>query len=100
MVKIYFDSSVYVKYFDITEKGSSEVRKIIDYVENHNNIQIIMSVWAINETIAAIDQKAYKKTEITKEEAHILIANVIQKTNEYSKKVSNNILIAAVNNEL
>jgi len=55
-----------------------------------------MSVWTINETIAAIDQKAHKKHEITKEETDSLTAKVLQKTNEYSKNELNSILFTPV----
>lgn len=87
MIRIYFDTSAYVKVFH-KEKGSTEAKKIIGYAEKHNNIQIKMSVWTINETIAAIDQKAYQRTEISKKEAGISIGRIIRKTKEYSKENS------------
>jgi predicted nucleic acid-binding protein len=87
MTRIYFDTSAFVKVFH-KEEGSTEAIKIIDHAEKHNNIQIIMSVWTINETISAIDQKAYQKTEISKKEAGISIGSIIRKTKEYSRENS------------
>jgi predicted nucleic acid-binding protein len=93
VLKIYFDSSAYTKVFSKHEIGSNAARKIIEYVETNNNIQIIMSVWTINETIAAIDQKANQRHEVSKREAQISIATIIRKTLEYSKYNSRIIFI-------
>jgi predicted nucleic acid-binding protein len=65
MKKIYFDSSAYTKAF-ANEEGSSTAKEIIKLAETTNDIQVIMSVWTINEVISAIDQKAYQTGEITK----------------------------------
>ena len=100
MIRIYFDSSAYVKVFDTSEEGSAEATKIIEHAEKNKNIQIIMSVWTINETISAIDKKAYQRRDISEKESHILIAKVIQKTNEYSKNESSNIVFASVDNDI
>lgn len=37
MIRIYFDSSAYVKVFDTSEEGSTEAIKIIDYAEKNKN---------------------------------------------------------------
>lgn len=100
MVKIYFDSSVYVKVFDARENGSIEARKIMEHIEKNSNIQIIMSVWTINETIAAIDKKAHQKHDISKEEADVLISQVLQKTLEYSKDQTSGISFVPVDNDI
>jgi predicted nucleic acid-binding protein len=44
-----------------------------------------MSVWTVNETIAAIDKKAYKRREITPEQANKSIGKLLFDISRYSK---------------
>ena len=47
-------------------------------------LQIIMSVWTINETISAINRKPrHTSQEITREEANQIISTILRRTIEY-----------------
>ena len=53
--KIFFDSSVYVKVF-AQELGAETVSQLFQLAFD-KRIQILLSVWAINETLVAVDKK-------------------------------------------
>lgn len=63
MIRIYLDSSAYTKVF-VDEVGSQSATDIIKLAESTDSIQIITSAWTINETISAVDKKAYQKNEL------------------------------------
>jgi predicted nucleic acid-binding protein len=60
--KIFFDSSVYVKAF--TQESGIEIVSQLFQLAYDKRIQILLSVWAINETISAVDRK-HRRREIT-----------------------------------
>ncbi len=94
MMKIYVDSSAYVKFFK-SEVGSSVVKKIIDLAEK-DKITICISMWTINESIAAIDKKHYQKHLIKEKTKNKIIATILQETLKFGK--SRNIRILATSN--
>jgi predicted nucleic acid-binding protein len=99
MKKIYFDSSVYTKVF-AKEEGSDTAKRIIKLAETTNDIQIIMSVWTINEVISAIDKKAYQTHEINEKESKQAIATVLQRSIEYPRTGKSNIYFARVEHDI
>jgi predicted nucleic acid-binding protein len=99
MKKIYFDSSAYTKAF-ANEEGSDIAKRIIKLAETTNDIQIIMSVWTINEALSAIDQKAYQTREITEKQSKQAIATVLQRSIEYPRTGKSNIYFAPVEHEI
>jgi predicted nucleic acid-binding protein len=93
MKKIYFDSSAFAKVFT-NEDGSDLAKDIIKVVERgHHNIELIMSIWTINETIAAIDKKAHKIHELSPTESNQIIAAILLRTKQYSKANSGIIFV-------
>ena len=88
--RIYFDASAYVKAFT-NEDGSDHAKQILDLAQDPANesFQILLSVWTINETIAAIDQKVNRLREITQEQGTNIIATIFEKTKTYYERTSN-----------
>jgi predicted nucleic acid-binding protein len=88
--RIYFDASAYVKAFT-NEDGSDHAKRILELAQDSANesFQILLSVWTINETIAAIDQKGNQHHEITQEQATNIIATILEKTKTYYERTSN-----------
>jgi predicted nucleic acid-binding protein len=95
MIKVYFDSSAYTKVF-ANEDGSDTAREIIQKAETTKDIQIVMSVWTINETISAIDRKAHQYHEITPKQANQTIATILQRSKELAKKSQSRIVFVPV----
>jgi predicted nucleic acid-binding protein len=95
MIKVYFDSSVYTKIF-ADEDGSETAREIIGLTETTSGIQIVMSLWTINEAIAAIDQKAHQRHEITTKQANQTIATILQRSKEYTRRSQSRIVFVPV----
>jgi predicted nucleic acid-binding protein len=62
--RLYFDTSVLIKEF-VPEVGSDLVDKVTT-TARQGNIQIISSVWVVNETISVIDRLSRQKDEKTK----------------------------------
>jgi predicted nucleic acid-binding protein len=73
--KIYFDSSVYVKAFS-KEPGTDVVNQLLQLAYD-GRLEILLSVWAINETFAAIDRKIRRK-EIASEQEKMIFATFFQ----------------------
>lgn len=81
-MKVYFDSSAYVKIF-AQESGSQDARLLFE-LAHEGRVQIFMSTWTINETIAAIDRK-HRRMEISENELKRILATIIKNTIEYSE---------------
>jgi predicted nucleic acid-binding protein len=73
--KIYFDSSVYVKAFS-KEPGTDVVNQLLQLAYD-GRLEILLSVWAINETFAAVDRKIRRK-EIASEQEKMIFATFFQ----------------------
>jgi len=71
-----------VKIFS-QEPGSQEVTHLME-LAHEGRIQILLSVWAINEAIAAIDRKYNQRHEITLEDRDTVIATILQQGLEWS----------------
>jgi predicted nucleic acid-binding protein len=70
----------------VSEVGSDLIDMVIT-AARENKLQIISSVWAINEAIAVIDRKVRKK-ELTALEVQTIIATFAQRINEGSQSSS------------
>ena len=82
-MKIFLDTSAYVKIFK-RECGSSLIKKIIKLAQA-NKIQLYFSVWALNESIAAIDKSCHQKNQITLQRKNKIIATILHETLIYTK---------------
>ena len=89
MVRIYLDSSAYIKEFS-SEKGSEAVEKIFE-IYSRGKIDIATSQWTIGESIAAIDRKQ-RRGEITDEEMRDNIASVLGRSYELAQNEKFNIV--------
>jgi predicted nucleic acid-binding protein len=61
--RVYFDTSAVIKEF-VLEKGSELIDKITNAARDQK-LQIVSSVWSINESIAVIDRLSRQKFEET-----------------------------------
>ena len=77
MKRIYFDTSAYVKHFS-PETSSESVDKLLELCEE-GRVLIVMSYWAINEAIAALDRK-FRRRETTLQERDQAIATILAET--------------------
>jgi predicted nucleic acid-binding protein len=84
--RVYFDTSAVIKEF-VLEVGSD----LVDDVSNAakaGNLQIITSIWSINEAVAVIDRLARKPKEpLSKVEQQQIIATIVERvkrTNEHA----------------
>jgi predicted nucleic acid-binding protein len=80
--KIYLDTSVYVKRFK-EEQGSDTIHRVFRIAQKNIRLKIFMSVWTINESIAAIDKKFYQKKLISNDERKKVIATILATSLEY-----------------
>ena len=69
---LYFDTSAVIKEFSPAEVGSDLIDKITTRARE-GHLQIVSSVWAINEALAVIDRK-FRKKEITQPEIQTIMA--------------------------
>lgn len=76
MKRVYSDTSALIKEF-VPEVGSDLIDKLTT-AARENKLEIISSVWAINETIAVIDRKQ-RKGELTKVEIQRIIATFVNR---------------------
>jgi predicted nucleic acid-binding protein len=83
--KIFFDSSVYVKAF--TQESGTETVSQLFQLAYDKRIQILLSVWAINETIGAVDRK-HRRREITESQKDTIIATIFQRAITWSEESS------------
>jgi hypothetical protein len=76
--KIYFDSSVYIKAFS-KEPGTDVVNQLLQLAYD-GRLEILLSVWAINETFAAIDrdERRVRRKEIASEQEKMIFATFFQ----------------------
>jgi predicted nucleic acid-binding protein len=74
--KIFLDTSAYVKVFT-QESGTQEVDQLMD-LAHESRIQILLSVWAMNEAIAAVDRKCFQRRGITPDERDIILATILK----------------------
>lgn len=82
MKKIFFDTSVYVKIF-AQEPGTQEAKHLID-LAHEGRVEILLSVWAINEAIAAIDRRCSQRNGLTPDERDIIVATILKQGMEWA----------------
>lgn len=75
MIKLYFDSSAYVKLFK--QESGTATANLLFRLAHDKRIQILMSYWTINETTAALD-RTYRRREISDENYPIIRATLIK----------------------
>jgi predicted nucleic acid-binding protein len=86
LIKIYFDSSAYVKLFK--QEPGTESASLLFRLAHDKRIQILMSYWTINETSAAID-RTYRRGEISDENYPIIRATLLKNLILYGDQGSN-----------
>ena len=86
MIKIYFDSSAYVKLFK--QEPGTESASLLFRLAHDKRIQILMSYWTINETSAAID-RTHRRGEISDENYPIIRATLLKNLILYGDQSSN-----------
>ena len=65
IILLYFDTSALVTAFHHERYNYDLLSKIITTSTNRNNLQIISSIWTINEIIAVMDKLSQKINEKT-----------------------------------
>ncbi|HEY7734916.1 MAG TPA: type II toxin-antitoxin system VapC family toxin [Nitrososphaera sp.] len=83
MRKVYFDTSAYVKIY--TQEAGTDLAELIFSLAEEGRVKIIMSVWAVNETIAAID-RTHRRRIITDLQRDRIFATILKRTIEYAEK--------------
>jgi predicted nucleic acid-binding protein len=81
--KIFFDSSVYVKVF-AQEPGAETVSQLFQLAFD-KRIQILLSVWAINKTLVAVDKKN-KNGEINEPQKRTILATIFNYAIKWSEE--------------
>jgi predicted nucleic acid-binding protein len=71
--KVYFDTSALLKEF-YTEVGLDLIDKLASNAKQ-GKLQIISSIWSINESVAAVDRK-YRKGEMNDSDVQTIIATL------------------------
>lgn len=80
---VYFDTSALIKEF-VNEVGTDLVNKVTT-AAREANIQIVSSVWSLNEAIAVVDRLSRNKEEETEKpklsqtERQEIIATIVQR---------------------
>jgi predicted nucleic acid-binding protein len=85
LTRIYFDSSAYVKIF--APEGGTEEASLLFQLAFDGRVEIYMSAWTINETIAAIDRK-HRRKEISDNERAKTLATIIRHAIDQSERSS------------
>jgi predicted nucleic acid-binding protein len=85
-MKLYFDSSAYVKLFK--QEPGTETASLLFRLAHDKRIQILMSYWTINETTAALD-RTFRRGEILEEYYPIIRATIIKNLMLYGDQGSN-----------
>ncbi len=83
MRKIYFDASAYVKIYS-QEAGTDIADSLLKLAED-GRVKIIMSIWAVNEAIAAIDRK-HRRGEIRDNQRDQIFATILKRTIDYTEE--------------
>jgi predicted nucleic acid-binding protein len=90
IIRVYSDSSVYVKYFK-DERGSENVKRIIQIARKNKLLKIFMSLWTINETVTAIDK--YQKNIVSREVRDKIIATILDTSVKYLQTYPNIVFV-------
>lgn len=83
MRKIYFDTSAYVKIY--SQEAGTDVADSLFKLAEDSRVKIIMSIWTVNEAIAAIDRK-HRRGEINDSQRDRIFATIIKRTIDYAEK--------------
>jgi predicted nucleic acid-binding protein len=100
MIRVYLDSSAYVKAFQ-REKGSSLVKRLFETAEKTNSVKIFLSYWVINESVSVIDRTQRQRTRpqrkrMTNKRKETIIATILKKIIDYSES---NIAVVPLNHK-
>lgn len=88
--RLYFDTSALIKEF-ISELGSDLIDKVVA-AAREQRIQIVSSIWSINETLSVIDRlsrqkdERTKKAKLTKAEIQGIIATIAERINSSNQQ--------------
>jgi len=80
--KIYFDTSAYVKIY--SQEAGTEVADSLFKLAEDERTKIVMSIWAVNETIAAIDRKN-RRGEIRDPQRDMIFATILRRMIAYAE---------------
>lgn len=83
MRKIYFDTSAYVKIY--TQEAGTDLAESLFTLAEEGRVKIVMSIWAVNETIAAID-RTRRRGIITDHQRDRIFATILKRTIDYAEK--------------
>lgn len=84
MKKVYIDTSAFVKLFYTKEVGSDIVKQLFE-LANAKRIHIVISFWAANEALAAVDRLYHKRKLITRDQRNVIIATIIRRIKSWSE---------------
>lgn len=85
---VYFDTSALIKEFSPREVGFDLIDKITTSArQDSSKLQIVSSIWTINEAVAVLDRKL-RKQEITQVEMQTVIATLTQRIKDSSENAS------------
>lgn len=86
MKRVYLDASAFVKAF-ATETASDHVNQLFQ-IANERRIEMVMSIWGFNESLAAVDRK-FRKGEYTPQQRAFRISKMIQRVRTWEREKSN-----------
>ena len=81
--KIYFDTSAYVKIY--TQEAGTDISESLFALAEEGRVKIVMSIWAVNETIAAID-RTHRRKIIRDHQRDRIFATILKRTIDYAEK--------------
>jgi predicted nucleic acid-binding protein len=87
-IRIYLDTSVYLKYFK-EEEGSDTVNRVIRIAKKSVSVRIFMSFWTINECVTAIDKNFYQKKLVTNEQRDKILATILATSMKFMQTYPN-----------
>lgn len=83
MRKIYFDTSAYVKTY--SQEAGTDVADALFKLAEDKRVKIVLSIWAVNEAVAAIDRK-HRRGELTDLQCDLIFATIVRRTIDYAEK--------------
>lgn len=97
MRKIYFDTSAYVKIY--TQEAGTDLAESLFALAEERRVKLVMSYWAVNETIAVID-RTHRRRMIRDDQRDRIFATILKRTIDYAENSDAPIDFIPVDNRL
>lgn len=90
MRRVYFDTSAYVKIFN--QEAGSDIATLLFELAHEKRVQILMSIWVVNEAFTAVD-RLHRRQEIRDDQRAQILASMIRHTLDFTTPSSGVLLI-------